>query len=170
MKDFDDSGHKLTMDFQYEDNSEDEFSKVLVEGQNTEKVATLEDQERILLQADYVLPIGENSQFELGYRGDFKNQDTDYTVELLNMNSNEFIVNDSLSNFLNYREYVNAAYTQFGSKFGKFSFLAGLRLENTRITVDQPTSGDFSKNVRFRFFKSFNAFFFFSHLNLRYTL
>ena len=75
------------MDFQYEDNSEDEFSKVLVEGQNTEKVATLEDQERILLQADYVLPIGENSQFELGYRGDFKNQDTDYTVELLNMNS-----------------------------------------------------------------------------------
>ena len=146
MKDFDDSGHKLTMDFQYEDNSEDEFSKVLVEGQNTEKVATLEDQERILLQADYVLPIGENSQFELGYRGDFKNQDTDYTVELLNMNSNEFIVNDSLSNFLNYREYVNAAYTQFGSKFGKFSFLAGLRLENTRITVDQPTSGDFSKN------------------------
>ncbi|SFN64642.1 Outer membrane receptor proteins, mostly Fe transport [Bizionia echini] len=146
MKDFDDSGHKLTMDFQYEDNSEDEFSKVLVEGQNTEKVATLEDQERILLQADYVLPIGENSQFELGYRGDFKNQDTDYTVELLNMNSNEFVVNDSLSNFLNYREYVNAAYTQFGSKFGKFSFLAGLRLENTRITVDQPTSGDFSKN------------------------
>lgn len=146
MKDFDDKGHKLTMDFQYEDNSEDEFSKVLVEGANTENVATLEDQERILLQADYVLPIGENSQFELGYRGDFKNQDTDYTVEFLNANTNQFVVNDSLSNFLNYREYVNAAYTQFGSKFGKFSFLAGLRLESTRITVDQPTSGDYSKN------------------------
>lgn len=146
MKDFDDNGHKLTMDFQYEDNSEDEFSKVLVEGVNTENVATLEDQEQILLQADYVLPIGENSQFELGYRGDFKNQDTDYTVELLNGSTNQFVVNDSLSNFLNYREYVNAAYTQFGSKFGKFSFLAGLRLESTRITVDQPTSGDYSKN------------------------
>ncbi len=146
MKDFNDSGHKLTMDFQYEDNSENEFSKVLVEGENTEKVATLEDQEEILLQVDYVLPIGENSQFELGYRGNFENQDTDYTVEFLNGTTNEFVVNDSLSNFLNYKEYVNAAYTQFGSKFGKFSFLAGLRLENTRITVDQPTSGDFSKN------------------------
>ena len=146
-KNFDDGGHKLTMDFQYEDNSEDEFSKVLQEGINTEKVATLEDQSRILLQADYVLPIGEKSQFELGYRGNFNNQDTDYTVEILNENTGQFIVNDSLSNFLNYREYVNAAYSQFGSKVGsKFSYLLGLRLESTRITVDQPTSGDYSKN------------------------
>ncbi|TYB76376.1 outer membrane beta-barrel family protein [Bizionia myxarmorum] len=146
MKDFNDNGHKLTMDFQYENNSEDEFSRVLVEGENTERVSTLEDQEEILLQVDYVLPIGENSQFELGYRGNFENQDTDYKLSLLNTDTNEFEVNTNLSNFLNYREYVNAAYTQFGSKFGKFSFLAGLRLENTRITVDQPTSGDFSKN------------------------
>lgn len=146
-KNFDDGGHKLTMDFQYEDNSEDEFSKVLQEGINTEKVATLEDQRRILLQTDYVLPIGEKSQFELGYRGNFNNQDTDYTVEILNENTGQFIVNDSLSNFLNYREYVNAAYSQFGSKVGsKFSYLLGLRLESTRITVDQPTSGDYSKN------------------------
>ncbi|MGI9527491.1 MAG: TonB-dependent receptor domain-containing protein [Weeksellaceae bacterium] len=146
-KNFDDGGHKLTMDFQYEDNSEDEFSKVLQEGINTEKVATLEDQSRILLQADYVLPIGEKSQFELGYRGNFNDQDTDYTVEFLNETTNEFELSTGLSNFLNYREYVNAAYSQFGSKVGsKFSYLLGLRLESTRITVDQPTSGDYSKN------------------------
>lgn len=146
-KDFDTSGQKLTMDFQYEDNSEDEYSGVLLEGVNTENVATLEDQSRILLQADYVLPIGEKSQFELGYRGNFNDQDTDYTIEFLDINTGEFVVNDSLSNFLNYREYVNAAYTQYGSKVGsKFSYLLGLRLESTRITVDQPTSGDYSKN------------------------
>ncbi|EMQ94124.1 TonB-dependent receptor [Xanthomarina gelatinilytica] len=146
-KNFDDGGHKLTMDFQYEDNSEDEFSKVLQEGINTEKVATLEDQSRILLQADYVLPIGEKSQFELGYRGNFNDQDTDYTVEFLNETTNEFELSTGLSNFLNYREYVNSAYSQFGSKVGsKFSYLLGLRLESTRITVDQPTSGDYSKN------------------------
>ena len=146
-KDFDTSGEKLTMDFQYEDNSEDEYSGVLLEGINTENVATLEDQTRILLQADYVLPIGEKSQFELGYRGNFNDQDTDYTIEFLDENTGQFVVNDSLSNFLNYREYINAAYTQFGSKVGsKFSYLLGLRLESTRITVDQPTSGDYSKN------------------------
>ncbi|MCX7549773.1 outer membrane beta-barrel family protein [Xanthomarina sp. F2636L] len=147
MKNFNDSGHKLTMDFQYEDNSEDEYSSVLLEGFNTENVATLEDQTRILLQADYVLPIGETSQFELGYRGNFNDQDTDYTVEIYDEDTNQFEINNNLSNFLNYREYVNAAYTQFGSKIGsKFSYLLGLRLENTRITVDQPTSGDYSKN------------------------
>ncbi|MGY0392561.1 TonB-dependent receptor domain-containing protein [Bizionia sp. KMM 8389] len=146
MKDFDNSGHKLTLDFQYEDNSEDEYSEVIVEGINSERVSTLEDQTRILIQADYVLPIGEKSQFEAGYRGNFNDQNTDYSVYLLNTDSNEFENATGLSNFLNYREYVNAAYTQFGSKIGeKFSFLMGLRLENTRITIDQPTSGDFSK-------------------------
>ncbi len=146
-KNFDTSGHKLSMDFQYEDNSEDEFSSVFVQDINTELVSTLEEQKRILLQTDYVLPIGEKSQFELGYRGNFNDQDTDYQVYFLDDNTNNFELNTNLSNFLNYREYINSAYTQFGSKIGnKFSYLLGLRLENTRITVDQPTSGDFNKN------------------------
>ncbi|WP_417198504.1 TonB-dependent receptor domain-containing protein [Bizionia sp.] len=162
MKDFDNSGHKLTLDFQYEDNSEDEFSEVFVEGINSERVSTIEDQRRILLQADYVLPIGEKSQFEAGYRGNFNDQDTDYNVALLNTSTNEFENATGLTNFLNYREYVNAAYTQFGSKIGsKFSFLLGLRLENTRITIDQPTSGDFSK-------KDYNGLF--PTVNLSYEL
>ncbi|EGV44978.1 TonB-dependent receptor [Bizionia argentinensis JUB59] len=146
MKDFDNTGHKLTVDFQYEDNSEDEFSEVFVGNINSERVSTIEDQSRILLQADYVLPIGEKSQFEAGYRGNFNDQDTDYEVSLLNTGTNQFEIDNGLTNFLNYREYVNSVYTQFGSKLGdKFSFLMGLRLENTRTTIDQPTSGDFSK-------------------------
>ena len=144
-KNFETSGHKLSFDFQYEDSSEDENSLVAVDGLVSEKVATLEDQNRILLQADYVLPIGENAQFELGYRGNFNDQTTDYTVEILNSSSSLFEIDNNLSNTLNYREYVNAAYIQYGSKHGKFSYLLGLRIENTQITIDQPTSGDFSK-------------------------
>jgi hypothetical protein len=163
QKDFDDNGHKLTMDFQYEDNSEDEYSEVLLEGVNTERVTTFEDQQRILLQADYVLPIGEKSQFELGYRGNFNNQDADYKVWFLNPNTDEFELSTALSNFLNYREYVNAAYTQFGSKIGeKFSYLLGLRLESTKITIDQPTSGDFSKNDYTSLFPTVNLSYEFS--------
>ena len=145
-KDFDTSGHRLTLDFQYENNSEDENSIVQIDGIDSETVATLQDQEQILLQTDYVLPIGENSQFEMGYRGNFNNQDTDYIVTILDNDTGDFVLNTNLSNFLNYREYINALYAQYGSKFGKFSFLLGLRYETTRITVDQPTSGDFSKN------------------------
>ncbi|WP_425075521.1 TonB-dependent receptor domain-containing protein [Psychroserpens sp. S379A] len=144
-KNFKTSGHKLTLDFQYEDSNEDENSLVAVDGLTSEKVATLEDQTRILLQGDYVLPIGENAQFELGYRANYNNQSTDYEVQLLDESTNEFLIDINLSNLLNYKEYVNAVYTQYGSKHGKFSYLLGLRLENTQITIDQPTSGDFNK-------------------------
>ncbi|WP_299887774.1 outer membrane beta-barrel family protein [uncultured Lacinutrix sp.] len=145
-KQFKTSGHKLTFDFQYEDSDEDERSLVNINGENLEKVATLEDQERILLQTDYVLPIGEKSQFELGFRGNFNTRNTDYRVDFLDETTNTFINDTGLSNLFNYREYLTAVYTQYGSKIGKFSYLLGLRLEDTQITLDQPTSGDFRKN------------------------
>ncbi len=144
-KDFKTSGHKLTFDFQYEDSNEDKFSLVNQNGINTDKVITLDSQTNILLRTDYVLPIGEKSQFEAGYRGDFTNKSTDYSVSLLNTTTNQLELNTDLSNLFNFSTYINAAYTQFGSKIDKFSYLLGLRMENTRITLDQPTSGDFKK-------------------------
>jgi outer membrane receptor protein involved in Fe transport len=136
---------KFTLEFQLEDTNEDQESNVIVESLNSEIVTTLNEQERILLQSDYVLPIGENTQFELGYRGSFKDNITDYTVELLNDMTNNFEIDTNLSNVLNFKEDINALYTQYGTKFNKFSFLLGLRMENTRITIDQPTSGDYIK-------------------------
>ncbi|MDX1277529.1 TonB-dependent receptor domain-containing protein [Oceanihabitans sediminis] len=144
-KNFETSGHKLSFDFQYEDSTEDQNSLVTVDGLTSEMVEKLEDQSRILLQGDYVLPLGENAQFELGYRGNFNNQSTDYKVEILDEDTNDFVIDNKLSNLLNYKEYINAVYSQYGSKHGKFSYLLGLRLENTQVTIDQPTSGDFKK-------------------------
>lgn len=143
-KNFENSG-KFILEFQYENTDEDQNSDVIVENINSEKVSTLEEQDRILIQSDYVLPIGENTQFEAGYRGSFKDITTDYTVQILNETSNDFEINTDLSNILNFGEDIHAFYTQYGTKVNKFSFLLGLRLENTRITIDQPTSGDFKK-------------------------
>jgi len=144
-KNFEESGHNLNLEFQYEDSNENEESDVIVDDIVSENVKTLESQDRILLQADYVLPIGENTQFEAGYRGNFSDQTIDYRVSLLNDGTNDFELDTNLSNILNYREYLNAAYSQYGTKLNKFSFLFGLRLENTQLTIDQPTSGDFIK-------------------------
>jgi len=145
QKTFKDSGHVLTFDFQYEDNQENQNALITVDEVAVENVSTLEDQSQILLQTDYVLPIGENSQFEAGYRGNFDTTTTDFTVSQLNIDTGVFQTNLDLTNLLNFKQYVNAFYTQYGSKFNKFSFLLGLRMENTRITIDQPTSGDFNK-------------------------
>ena len=147
-KNFNDSGHKFSMDFQYEDTRENEYATIATNTVLTDKVQTLEKQTEILLQSDYVLPIGENSQFEMGYRGNFNTTVTDYRVELLNQSTNEFEIDNNLSNIFNFKVYINAAYAQFGSKLNKFSYLLGLRMENTQTTIDQPTSGYFkNKNL-----------------------
>ncbi|WP_406683940.1 TonB-dependent receptor [Seonamhaeicola sp. MEBiC1930] len=149
------SEHKLTFDFQYEDAKESEKAIINENGEDTESVATIEKQNEILLQTDYVKPIGEHSQFELGYRGNFNELNTDYTLEF---NENGvFVLDTGVSNNLIYREYVNAAYTQFGSKIReKFSFLLGLRMEDTRITIEQITSNDFERKTYTRFFPTIN--------------
>src|SRR5690606_15487893 len=144
-----------TLDFQYESSAEDEFAIITQDGDDSERVQTLENQDRVLLQGDYVLPIGENSQFEAGYRGNFNVQDTDYTLEF-NENG-EYVLDTDLSNNLIYTEHVNAFYTQFGSKIkDKFSYLLGLRLEETRLTIDQVTSGDYEKKNYLGLFPTVN--------------
>ncbi|MDP0995807.1 outer membrane beta-barrel protein, partial [Klebsiella pneumoniae] len=74
-----------------------------------------------------------NAQFEAGYRGDFENELTDYTLFEENQDTGGFELNELLTNIFDYTENVHALYTQYGNKFGKFSFLLGLRLENTQL-------------------------------------
>ncbi|NNF75359.1 MAG: TonB-dependent receptor [Flavobacteriaceae bacterium] len=151
-----DSQHKLTADFQFEDSQETEKSLINQNGIDVEDVTTIEDQKRILLQADYVKPIGETGQFELGYRGNFQTLDTDYAV-LFSDDGNNFELSTDLSNNLLFSQDVNALYTQYGNKIaGKLSYLLGLRLEDTRITIDQVTSGDFEKKTYTQLFPTVN--------------
>jgi len=152
-----DSQHKLTFDFQYEDSKESEQSLINQNGIDVENVVTQEDQDRILLQSDYVKPLGEDGQFELGYRGEFQNINSDFLVENTNDEGETFFTNTDLSNNLNFNQYINAVYTQYGNKLGdKFSYLFGLRLEGTRITIDQATSGDFEKKNYAQLFPTVN--------------
>lgn len=140
---FDDSGHQLTADFQYGKGKEDMTGNINedmvynIDDENTiflqERILSTEDETEMLIQADYVLPIGEESQFEAGYRGDFENNITDYTL-LQDFNTpGELEPNLALSNIFDYTENVHALYTQYGTKFGDFSFLLGLRLEHTQL-------------------------------------
>ncbi|MGB1210988.1 MAG: TonB-dependent receptor domain-containing protein [Lacinutrix venerupis] len=139
----DDRDHKLTVDFQYENDNEDGFtylnedyvftSQTNPEAFQIEQEFTDEKQKEYLVQADYVLPLGEDSRFEAGYRGNFENSVTDYQLDQENLLTGALEINESISNIFDYTENVNAIYTQYGSKLGKFSFLLGLRLENTQL-------------------------------------
>lgn len=150
-----DSEHRFTFDFQFENSKEDENGLVTQNAGFAERAVTLENQDRILLQTDFVKPVGENSQFEVGYRGNFNELDTDYALEFYK--DGNYVLDTLVSNNLIYKEHINAFYSQFGSKIKeKFSFLLGLRLESTRITIDQATNGDFERKNYTELFPTVN--------------
>jgi outer membrane cobalamin receptor len=138
---FEKEGHQIDMAVQYQDNKEVENSLITNEetfpntiDQLSEKFDSNELQKRFLIQSDYVLPIGENQQVELGFRINHEDRETDYRF----FNENEdgdYIVNDSLTNLFEYDELISAFYGQYGNKFGKFSALLGLRIEATDIDI-----------------------------------
>ena len=152
---FNDSGHKLTIDLQY-DNSEDfENGEVLRDEILDEIIETKEENKSYLIKADYVYPIDENKQFEAGIRISEDDDITDYKV-FENINS-EIIEDLNQSNIFQYREQINALYTQYGVKVeDKYSFLLGLRVENTIKDINQLTTQDFSKKNETGLFPTFN--------------
>lgn len=151
---FNNAGHQLTADFQYGVDKERQPAIVtetatldLTEegvGFFPSEDVYIEDRENeFLIQADYVLPIGEDTQFEAGYRGNFEEQITDYRLRIEDEETGQ-LERSNLSNIFTYTENINALYTQYGTKFGDFSFLLGLRLENTQLkgVIDSPLTDE----------------------------
>ena len=141
INNFKKSGHKLSLDFQYQDNKSDGLAYITEnitfpepEEKPDEKDITDEVQNKLLLQGDYVLPIGENQQFEAGFRSNMNSQTTDYSIWFED-EFGDFIKEENISNIFNYDEKIHALYSQYGNKFGKLSALFGLRMEITDIEI-----------------------------------
>lgn len=182
---FNEDGHELNADIQFESGFEEQFTSfdedyVLTDQSDPEpfqkeEVFSTEDEKEYLFQVDYVLPIGENSRFEAGYRGNFQNEITDYILEQENLTTANFFVNDTISNVFDYSQNINAFYTQYGTKFGDFSFLLGLRIENTQLkgNIDSRlTDAELEESFGFPIDTDFNNNFLglFPTLNLIYNL
>lgn len=149
-KKFKTDGHQLTVDVAVSQNRENEFAIIYdqIIGTPTslfsETTDNKQSQQRNLLQADYVLPIGKDGRFEAGYRGSFQENLTEF----------EIIPTSAYSNTLEYNEYVNALYTQYGSKINKFSYFLGLRFEDSNIDVNSLTSNNYNNKRYNNFFPS----------------
>ena len=153
-KKFNDKGHELVIEFQSEKSNEDESDFADNTNVFDQASSTEEKQKRQLLQLDYVYPIDENTQFEAGFRGNYSQQDTDYQV--FDINGNESTLNTDLTNYLGFTQNVNAAYTQFGKKINQFSYLLGIRMENTKIVIDQRTADIYKEKKYTDWFPTLN--------------
>lgn len=148
IKNFNDKGHKLTVDASISRNTDDSQS-IITGTDNFNNTLNNQVQKQAQLQADYVLPLGEGSQFEAGYKGSFGNLNNQYYV-LDELGARI----DNLSNTLEYVENINALYAQYGFKKNKFSYLFGLRWEDTDIEVNLLETNEFNAKKYNNFFPS----------------
>ncbi len=161
IKKFKTDGHQLSIDGSYSISNDNDQSLISISENDLDtntffndqqRTGSIQKQKRVLLQADYILPLGEKNRFEAGYRGNLTDLTTDYSVENLD---NAIWINDAtFTNALQYKEKVNALYTQFGSKVNKFSYLLGLRFEDSNIEINQFTQAIFDTKKYNNFFPS----------------
>lgn len=107
-----------------------------------------------LFKFDYVLPFGKNTMFETGYDMELEDLTTDYNYKSYDITSELFTYNPTFSNVFNYNNIVHAFYTRLESSYKKFSYSAGLRIENATVDFELENSSNFYKNKKTDFFPS----------------
>ncbi|SHG34301.1 outer membrane beta-barrel family protein [Flavobacterium johnsoniae] len=138
IKNFNDKGHKLTADLSVSRNT-DNSDGIITASPSFNTTLNDQVQKQVLLQADYVLPLGKGSQFEAGYKGSFGDLNNEYYVT-----DENYVKDPKKSNTLEYKENINALYAQYGLKVNKFSYLFGLRWEDTNIQVNLLDNSQFN--------------------------
>ncbi len=102
------------------------------------------------VKLDYERPLGEKGKLGLGAK--FAQVNTDNTFEFYDIRQEAGVeipeLDSSRSNAFLYKENVNALYATYNHSFEKFSFMLGLRTENTNSTGDLTTyTGDGDSKV-----------------------
>ena len=141
IKKFKKDEHQLTFDFSYSENIENEVASIFDAQNGNDRNTNMQNQNRKLFQTDYVLPLGKNSRFEIGYRGSFQNNNTFFDTQ------NQPLYRQNLE----YKEYINAAYSQFGSKIDKISYFLGVRYEHSDIHINSLLTNNFN-NKKYGYF------------------
>lgn len=156
-KRFNDEGHLLTLEYTVSKGTDRDNSYIRDqrESSNTldlERTFATEFENRNYVKADYVLPLGKNGQFEAGYLGNFSSTINSFTLH--KQENDQWIYDSKLSNSLEYKEKINALYAQYGSKINQFSYMLGLRFEDTEIDVNELLNQDYNNKKYNDFFPS----------------
>ena len=102
------------------------------------------------MKADYTDKMAKNIVMELGAQAvwSIRNNRSDY----YNKTGNTLYPNQALDNTFRYKENINAAYISFRQDFPRFSWQAGLRVEQTQAqaaSFDTPLKPDTSFTLRY---------------------
>ncbi len=160
-KTFDKEDRKLTFDLQYDFWDSTMKWDVLTnktfpitESIFNLKTTSTDKNNDIAIQTDYITPLGEKSKLELGVKLESRNVDDSFIArEFVN---NAYTIIPGLDNSLSYDEQIIGAYVQYGSKLGKFSYLLGLRVEDTKVDIKNTESNFGTTNTYTDLFPTLN--------------
>lgn len=126
--------HKLTADFKFQDSDDRETSKIVqtssaLEENFLQSVNNQEDEQNILVQADYVRPFGDKHSIEMGTRATFRTVLNNFLVQQRDSTIDRF------TNNFEYLENIAAAYFIYNNSYKKVTYQVGLRAEYTDIST-----------------------------------
>lgn len=104
------------------------------------------------LTVEYARPIGEDSELEAGYLTEFMKDDIRFLGETFDPIDGAWATDFNKTNHFVFRQNIHALYATFGHSFDAFSFLAGLRAEQTFINSRLINTGEKIPNDYFQFF------------------
>jgi hypothetical protein len=162
--------HELELEIQYERGVDDEESLIrrlfftpTGEDANLPVELTVEDEdeaERELgVELDYVRPLGEATQLEVGYRGDFERTENGRLLQIFASEGAADPISSSDNGF-NHQETFHSAYLTLMRTFGPLGVQAGVRAERADTRLGVPGGEQFDKDYRSVF----------PNANLRYDL
>ena len=92
------------------------------------------------ISVDYSQPMAGDAKLEAGYAGEVGKDDQNFLGGYLDPATGTWLVDPTETNRFVYRDSIQAIYATYGRPFGRFAFLAGLRLEEVSIDTNQVTT------------------------------
>jgi outer membrane receptor protein involved in Fe transport len=101
----------------------------------------------LVMQADYVHPVGDKGKFETGLKLTQRVLSSNFRAERTDPATYQLAVIDSLSDRFEFADYVSAAYSNYSNSRKKLSYQIGIRAEQTNIRLHSQSENDqYSRN------------------------
>ncbi|MDX1909461.1 MAG: TonB-dependent receptor [Bacteroidia bacterium] len=105
-------------------------------------------------QLDYTWPLSDNRIVEAGAKTILRYNDNDFYSELLNTSTSQYEVDFNTTNRFVYQDQIHAVYGTWADKWKKWSYKAGVRVEQTWINFELKTTGETFDNALLNVFPS----------------
>ena len=152
-------GHVLALNLSYEATNDDRVRSgrthplvpVALDGFDAQAIDNL--LQRVELKGDYTRPMDGQSTLKAGF--DLQRDVYSYNNRGFRGPSAAALAPDpTLTNLFDYRQTLSQAYVTYERPFGEVTVLAGLRLEDTRLDLDQVTLGHADRQAYTRLYPS----------------